>query len=56
MMMDTWMTPSRGGEAVPTPVALPGRGGPAAPESAVALAKLQPTVYRPSAGDHRHAA
>jgi hypothetical protein len=56
-MMMSWMTPSQGGEAVPMPVALPGRGGPAAPESAVAQAKLQPTVYRPSAtAGHRHAA
>ena len=57
MMMDTWMTPSQGGEAVPMPVALPGRGGPADPESVVAQAKLQPTVYRPSGtAGHRHAA
>jgi hypothetical protein len=57
MMMDTWMTPSQGGETGPMPVTLPGRGGPAAPESVVAQPKIQPTVYRPSATtDHRHAA
>jgi hypothetical protein len=56
-MMDTWMTPSQGAETGPMPVTLPGRAGPAAPESVVAQPKLQPTVYRPSATtDHRHAA
>ncbi len=56
-MMDTWMAPRQGREASPVPVTAAGRTGPAAPESAVAQAKLQPTIYRPSGtADHRHAA
>jgi hypothetical protein len=56
-MMGTWMAPRQGHEASPMPVTAAGRTGPAAPESAVAQAKLQPTIYLPSgAPDHRHAA
>ena len=47
-MMDMCIAPRQGGEATPVPVSAPGRTSPATEESAVARAKLQPTVYLPT--------